>query len=244
LGNISPSQGDYFQATRGGGHGDYRNIVLGPGSAQELVDLTMLAFDYADTYRTPVIILQDGMMGQMMEPAVLPDPVDLKELPPKPWKLDGANGRPSRVIKSLYLDPVEEEKLNLTLMRKYEEITKTIQNAEVYRTDDAQMVLIAYGTAARIAKGAVNRAREMGMKVGLFRPISLWPYPTRSLKELCKSVKEFLVFEMSTGQMVEDVRLTLEGAGHIHFYGRPGGIISTPYEIAEVIRDIYQKESA
>lgn len=239
LGNISPSQGDYFQATRGGGHGDYRNIVLGPGSAQEMADLTIKAFNYSDQYRTPVMILQDGMMGQMMEPAIMPEPVNLKSLPPKPWKLGGADGRPSRIIKSLYLDPTEEEQINLNLARKYDEITNKIQSAETYLTDDAQLVVVAYGTAARIAKGAVNRVREMGMKVGLFRPITLWPFPTLMLKDLNKKIKDFLVFEMSNGQMVEDVRLSLEGNGKIHFYGRPGGVVSTPYEIAEVIEKEY-----
>jgi 2-oxoglutarate ferredoxin oxidoreductase subunit alpha len=239
LGNIAPSQSDYFQATRGGGHGDYRNIVLAPGSGQELVNLTMKAFHYSDEYRIPVIILQDGMMGQMMEPVIFPEPIDLDKLPPKPWKLDGANGRPSRIIRSLRLDPAEEEEFNWKMVRKQEKITEKIQRAETYLTDDARLVVIAYGTAARIAKGAVNQVREMGMKVGLFRPITLWPYPKQSLLEIRKGVNHFLVFEMSTGQMVEDVRLSLEGQGTVHFYGRPGGIISTPHEIAEVIRDVY-----
>jgi len=188
------------------------------------------------------MILQDGMMGQMMEPAVMPEPVDLKKLPPKPWKLDGADGRPSRIIRSLYLDPAEEERINLSLARKYEQITNDIQSAETYLTDDAQMVVVAYGTAARIAKGAVNRAREKGIKAGLFRPISLWPFPTRLLRELNKRIKDFLVFEMSTGQMVEDVRLSLEGNGNIRFYGRAGGVVSTPIEIAEKIEELYQKD--
>ncbi len=239
LGNIAPSQSDYFQATRGGGHGDYRNIVLAPGSGQELANLTIEAFHYSDEYRTPVIILQDGMMGQMMEPVIFPKPIDLNTLPPKPWKLDGANGRPSRIIRSLLLDPIEEEEFNWKMARRYEEITKKIQRVETYLTDDAHLVVIAYGTAARIAKGAVNRVREMGMKVGLFRPITLWPFPKQRLLELSRSVKNFLVFEMSTGQMVEDVKLSLEGHGTVHFYGRPGGVISTPHEIAEVIRGIY-----
>ncbi|MFC1534434.1 3-methyl-2-oxobutanoate dehydrogenase subunit VorB [Thermodesulfobacteriota bacterium] len=239
LGNIAPSQGDYFQATRGGGHGDYRNIVLGPASGQELADITMKAFDYADEYRTPVMILQDGMMGQMMEPVIFPEPVDLRQLPPKPWKLDGADGRPSRIIKSLLLDPSSEEELNWKLMRKYENITEEIQAAETYLTSDAQLVVIAYGTSARIAKGAINRVREKGLKAGLFRPITLWPFPKRSLVEISKSVNHFLVFEMSTGQMVEDVKLSLEGKGSVSFYGRPGGIISTPYEIASVIEETY-----
>ena len=239
LGNIAPSQGDYFQATRGGGHGDYRTIVLAPASGQELADIMEQAFDYADQYRTPVMILQDGMMGQMMEPVIFPDHVDVKNLPPKPWILDGANGRPSRIIKSLLLDPTEEEALNLKLAHKYSDITNKIQSAETYLTDDADLVVIAYGTAARIAKGAVNRVRELGKKVGLFRPITLWPFPKKGLLDINQTVNQFLVFEMSTGQMLEDVKLSLNGNGDVHFYGRPGGIISTPHEIAEVIQDIY-----
>jgi 2-oxoglutarate ferredoxin oxidoreductase subunit alpha len=239
LGNIAPSQGDYFQATRGGGHGDYRNIVLAPASGQELADLTVKAFEYADRYRTPVIILQDGMMGQMMEPVQFPEHVNITDLPPKLWKLDGADGRPSRVIKSLLLDTSEEEALNWRLMRRYEDISNDIQDAETYLTSDADIVIIAYGTAARIAKGAVNRVRETGIKAGLFRPVTLWPFPQRLLTETGKHVKDFLVFEMSTGQMVEDVRLTLAGTCNILFYGRPGGIISTPYEIAEKIKEIH-----
>ena len=238
LGNIAPSQGDYFQATRGGGHGDYRNIVLAPGSGQEIADLTAKAFEYADKYRTPVMILQDGMMGQMMEPVIFSDPVDPAKLPPKPWKLGGADGRPSRVIKSLLLDPLVEEALNWKLFHRYEEISKEIQAAETYMTSDADIAVIAYGTAARIAKGAVKRARQTGLKVGLFRPITLWPFPKDPLLEINKHIKAFLVFEMSTGQMVEDVRLSLEGRGKVHFYGRPGGPISTPHEIEGVIREI------
>jgi 2-oxoglutarate ferredoxin oxidoreductase subunit alpha len=240
LGNIAPSQGDYFQATRGGGHGDYRNIVLAPASGQELVDITIKAFDYADEYRTPVIILQDGMMGQMMEPVIFPEPIDLKNIPSKPWILNGADGRPSRVIKSLLLDPEAEEEFNWKLARKYEDITDKIQDAETYLTSDARLVLIAYGTAARIAKGAVNRVRDQGFKVGLFRPITLYPFPKRLLTYLGEGVRDLLVFEMSTGQMVEDVRLSIEGKRKIHFYGRPGGVVSTPHEIAEKIKEVYK----
>ena len=178
-------------------------------------------------------------MGQMMEPVIFPEPIPLKKLPPKPWKLDGANGRSSRIIKSLRLDTSVEEEFNWKLVRRYEMITRDIQGAETYLTSDAKLVVIAYGTAARIAKGAVNRAREMGLKVGLFRPITLWPFPKDVIVEMSKGVKDFLVFEMSTGQMVEDVRLSLEGRGNIHFYGRPGGIISTPSEIVEVIKEKY-----
>jgi 2-oxoglutarate ferredoxin oxidoreductase subunit alpha len=239
LGNIAPSQGDYFQATRGGGHGDYRTIVLAPSSGQELADLTRIAFDYADEYRTPVMILQDGMMGQMMEPVVFPEPLNPEDLPPKPWKLDGAKGRSSRTILSLLLDPLIEEELNLKLVRKYDDITNKIQNSDSYMTDDARLVVVAYGTSARIAKGAVNKVREMGLKVGLFRPITLWPFPKQSLVQLNRTVNDFLVFEMSTGQMIEDVKLSLEGRGNIHFYGRPGGVVSTPQEIADKIKEVY-----
>lgn len=242
LGNIAPAQGDYFQATRGGGHGDYRNIVLAPASGQELADLTRKAFDYADKYRTPVMILGDGLMGQMMEPVEFPDPIDLRELPPKPWILNGTEGRPSRIIKSLLLDTAIEEELNWKLVRKYEMITREIARAETYLTEDAQLVVIAYGTAARIAKGAIKRVREMGLKVGLFRPITLWPFPSCILVNMSRLVRDFLVFEMSTGQMVEDVKLSLEGRSNVHFYGRPGGIISTPDEIAKVINSLYHRQ--
>jgi len=242
LGNIAPTQGDYFQATRGGGHGDYRTIVLAPASGQELAVLTRKAFEYADAYRTPVFILGDGMMGQMMEPVEFPEPVDPSSLPPKPWILNGAKGRPSRIIKSLLLNTSVEEDHNWKLVRKYEKIEREISHAETYLTADARLVVVAYGTAARITKGAVKRARELGLKVGLFRPTTLWPFPKRALVEMSRHVKDFLVFEMSTGQMLEDVKLSLEGRGEIHFYGRPGGIISTPDEIAKVINTIYHRQ--
>lgn len=242
LGNIAPSQGDYFQATKGGGHGDYKNIVLAPGSGQELVDLTRKAFDYADNYRIPVIILGDGMMGQMMEPVEFPEPIDLSKLPPKPWKLDGAEGRPSKIIRSLLLDTSQEEEHNWKLMRKYEAIKREIAKAETYMANDAKLVVMAYGTAARIAKGAVRKVRELGLEVGLLRPITLSPFPDRTIVELSRFVKHFLVYEMSTGQMLEDVRLALEGRGHVHFYGRPGGIISTPDEIAKEINSLYHRQ--
>jgi len=242
LGNIAPAQGDYFQATRGGGHGDYRTIVLAPGSGQELADITRMAFEYADRYRIPVIILGDGMMGQMMEPVEFPDPIDPASLPPKSWVLDGAEGRPSRIIKSLILDTSAMEEHNWKLFRKYEVIDREIPEMEQFLTDDAHLAVIAYGTASRIAKGAIKRVREMGLKVGLLRPKTLWPFPKRILLQMSRTISDFLVFEMSTGQMVEDVKLSLEGRGRIHFYGRPGGIISTPDEIAKVINNIYFKE--
>lgn len=241
LGNIAPSQGDYFQATRGGGHGDYRNIVLAPASGQELADLTRSAFDFADKYRTPVMILVDGMIGQMMEPVAFPDPIDPSELPDKPWKLEGARDRAGRVIISLFLDAGVMEGLNWKLFRKYEAISRDIQSAESFFTDDARLVVIAYGTAARIVKGAIKALRETGIRVGLLRPLTLWPFPAQAIRDMSLTAQEFLVFEMSTGQMVEDVRLALEGRGHTHFYGRPGGTVPAPDEIAGVIKTLYQR---
>jgi len=242
LGNIAPSQGDYFQATRGGGHGDYRSIVLAPAHGQELADLTRMGFEYADRYRTPVTILADGMMGQMMEPVVFPDPIDPVELPPKPWVLDGARGRPSRIIKSLILDTVEMEEHNWKLARKYRIIADEIPRVETYMTEDARLVVIAYGTAARIARGGIKRARETGLKVGLLRPVTLWPFPERAIMEMSRLVKDFMVLEMNTGQMIDDVRLALEGRSSVHFYGRPGGIIPTPDEVAKAISSLYYRQ--
>jgi 2-oxoglutarate/2-oxoacid ferredoxin oxidoreductase subunit alpha len=243
LGNIAPAQGDYFQATKGGGHGDYHSIVLAPASGQEQADLTVKAFEFADRYRSPVIILIDGMMGQMMEPVILPEPMDLRSLPSKSYVLNGASQRPSRFIKSLILDTRDMEEHNWKLQRKYENITRDLILHENYLTDDANLVVIAYGTAARIAKGAIKRVRELGLKVGLLRPISLYPFPKGSIVELSRIVKHFLVFEMSTGQMVEDVKLSLEGRSKVHFYGRPGGIISTPDEISKVISSLYYRQN-
>ena len=242
LGNIAPSQSDYFQATRGGGHGDYRNIVLGPCSGQELADLTFGAFDLADRYRIPVIILGDGMLGQMMEPVEFQPEISQKKLAHKDWILTGAKGRPSRLIRSLLLDPVEEEELNWKLMRKYGKITKEEVKCELFEAGDAKMIIVAFGTAARIAKAAIRRTREQGMKVGLARPISLWPFPSKTIRDLSKRTRHFLVFEMNMGQMVEDVRLSLEGAGEVHFYGRPGGVVSTPLELSRVISSQYYKK--
>jgi 2-oxoglutarate ferredoxin oxidoreductase subunit alpha len=243
LGNIAPAQGDYFQATRGGGHGDYRVIVLAPAYGQEIADMTRQAFDLADHYRTPVMILGDGMMGQMMEPVLFPDPVEPSSLPKKEWIVNGSRGRGSRVILSLLLDPPTEEEHNWKLARKYQAITETIPDQEMYLTDDAELVVVAYGTAARIAKGAVHRVRQSGLKVGLYRPKTLWPFPSKPLAKLCDHVGQFLVFEMSTGQMVEDVRLAVEGRREVSFYGRPGGVVSTPEEVAAIVSSAYHGKS-
>jgi 2-oxoglutarate ferredoxin oxidoreductase subunit alpha len=239
LGNIRPSQGDYFQATRGGGHGDYRTIVLAPATGQELADLTMAAFDLADKYRNPAMILADGMMGQMMEPVIFkkPKPRQYNEK----FMLRGAGKGKSKFIRGLLLDPIDSEEHNWKLARKYEVITKNEPLHEEYKMDDAQMVIVAYGTAARIAKGAIKRLREQGMKVGLFRPITLWPFPEQQLRSLSSKIKHFLVFEMSTGQMLEDVRLALQGYADIKFHGRPGGAVPTPAELANVIARVYER---
>jgi 2-oxoglutarate ferredoxin oxidoreductase subunit alpha len=240
LGNIRPSQGDYFQATRGGGHGDYRTVVLAPATGQELADLTMDAFDLADKYRTPVMILADGMMGQMMEPVVFkkPKPRQYSEK----FMLRGAGTGKSKFIRGLLLDPIDSEAHNWKLARKYKVIADNETLFEEHRVDDAELVIVAYGTAARIAKGAIKRLRGQGMKIGLFRPITLWPFPEMKLRALSSKIKNFLVFEMSTGQMLEDVRLALQGYANIEFHGRPGGAVPTPSQLANVVARMYDKK--
>ncbi len=240
MGNISPAQSDYFQATRGGGHGDYRTIVLAPGSVQELTTVVPLAFDLADKYRNPVLILGDGMLGQMMEP------VDFDDLvrPPdyeKDYMLTGAKDRPARKVHSLIFDTKLQEEHNWKLQRKFQLMEQNEVRYETYLIDDAEMIVVAYGIGARIAKGAIKRLRQDNLKVGMIRPITLWPFPAKALREMAKTVGDFFVFEMSTGQMVEDVRLALEGSAQIHLYGRPGGVIPMPVELYRIIsRHYYQ----
>jgi 2-oxoglutarate ferredoxin oxidoreductase subunit alpha len=239
LGNIAPAQSDYFQATRGGGHGDYRTIVLAPGTGQELVDLTIRAFDLADKYRNPVIILADGMMGQMMEPVVFPEMIDPKTLPPKDWTLTGAKDRASRIILSLLLDPPTLEEHNWKLYRKYEEVERHEVDYDGWLLDDAEMAVVAYGTMARIAKGAVRRVRELGLPVGILRPRTLYPFPTQAVADLARNVQHIIVFEMSFGQMLEDVKLAAAERCDVSFYGRPGGVVPTPEELSQVITSHY-----
>lgn len=242
MGNISPAQSDYMQATRGGGHGDYKTIVLAPGSVQELTEIVPLAFDLADEYRNPVIILGDGMLGQMMEPVSFDDMKPKKDYP-KDYILTGAKGRPSRMVRSLLFDTKEEEEHNWKLFRKYQRMEQNEVRYETFMVDDAEMVVIAYGIGARIVKGAIKRLRQEHLKVGMLRPITLWPFPAKKMQEMVKHVSDFFVFEMSTGQMIEDVRLALEGKGHIHFYGRPGGAIPTPVDLFRIIsRHYYQAQ--
>jgi 2-oxoglutarate ferredoxin oxidoreductase subunit alpha len=237
LGNIAPSQGDYFQATRGGGHGDYRTIVLGPSSVQELVDLMPLAFDLADQYRTPVVVLADGILGQMMEPVAFQKNPG-RELPPKDWALTGAQGREQNIVRSLWLKEGVLEELNYKLQARYEQIQKNEVLYEQYGIDDAEIVVVAYGIAARIVRGAVDKAREEGIKVGWIRPITLWPFPTEQISRAAEQFRIFLTVEMSLGQMVEDVKLAVAGKAPVLFYGRPGGGVPTVEEILDKIKEL------
>ena len=237
LGNIAPSAADYFQATRGGGHGDYRTPVLAPAGCQELADLTSVAFDIADNYRTPVMLLGDGLMGQVMEPVVFPDFIDLEDLPKKDWILDGCKDREPRALFSMLLGQDGQlYKHNLHLQEKYDQITENELRWETQTRDDDEMIIVAYGTAARIAESAIEELRAENLNVGLFRPITLWPYPMAVLRELASKVSKVAVFELCMGQMVEDVVLSVGDRAEIHFYGLPGGIIPTPADVADFLR--------
>lgn len=238
LGSIAAAQSDYFQATRGGGHGDYRTIVLAPSSVQELADFTHRAFDLADKYLMPVIILGDGMLGQMMEPVEFNHEAP-EVLPVRNQAMRGARGRPSKIIKTFTSNPSELEELNWSLFRRYQLIQEQETTWENTMTDDAYLIVVAFGIGARIAKGAIKNLRTMGMKVGLFRPITLWPFPAKELQELAKQTRYFLDFELNMGQMIDDVKLALGDKAEVVFYGRPGGVIATPSEIQRVITRFY-----
>jgi len=229
LGDIQPSQGDYFQATKGGGHGDYHLIVLSPSTVQEATELTILAFDLADRYRNPVLIFADGLLGQMMEPVSLQE----REITydNSSWALTGAKDREPRQVTSFNIDPYGLEKMNLELQKKYREIEAKEVRYEEYLTEDAEILIVAHGTVGRIAKSVVKMARESGLKSGLFRPISLYPYPYEALSNLSERASLILVVEMSSGQMLEDVKLATCGKTRIEFYGRMAGVVPTPEEI-------------
>jgi len=237
LGNIAPSQGDYFQATRGGGHGDYRTIVLGPSTVQELADCVPLAFDLADQYRMPVLVLADGILGQMIEPVVL-DKKPRRKLPPKDWALTGADNREQNIVRSLWLGDGVLEKLNYKLQAKYKQIQKEEVLLEQYEVEDAEIIVVAYGVSARIARSAVNKARDEGIKAGLIRPITLWPFPTEQLNKAADEFRIFLTVEMSCGQMVEDVKLAVAGKAPVVFYGRAGGVVPSVEEVLERIKQL------
>lgn len=237
LGGIQPAQSDYFQATKGGGHGDYHLFVFAPASVQEMVDLVMESFDIADYYRNPVMILGDGILGQMMEPVEFKAPKQ-RELQPKDWATTGCAGRKPNIINSLSLVAEELEKHNWRLQRKYQQMKNNEQRWELFQCEDAELVLVAYGTTARIAKSVVNQLREQGIKAGLLRPITIFPFPEKAFAQLPKEVKAFLTVEMSAGQMVEDVRLAVNGKAPVHFYGRTAGIVPTPAEIIIKAKEI------
>ena len=238
LGGIQPSQSDYWQATKALGHGDFQLLVYAPSTVQEMVDLVSDAFDTADKYRVPAMILADGMIGQMMEPVVLPENKD-KTPVEKPWAACGHKGeRKHNIVNSLYLKPDNLEKLINERYERYEIIKANEQRAEEYLVDDADLVLVAYGASSRVVRSAVNMAREMGLKVGMVRPISLWPFPTDAIKKAADTAKSLLVVEMSMGQMVDDVKLAINCCKPVHFYGRTGGIIPTPKEVLGEIQKI------
>lgn len=237
LGGIQPSQSDYWQATKALGHGDYQLLVYAPCSVQEMVDKVTLAFDMADEFRMPAMILADGLLGQMMEPVTFPE--RKTELPPKPWATNGHGfKREHNIVNSLYLVPEELENSILDRYKRYEVIKANHTEAESYLCDDADIVVTAYGAAARVAKSAVNRARAMGIKAGLFRPITLWPFPVNEINEACKNAKALLDVEMSMGQMIEDVKLAVNCSKPVHFFGRTGGVIPSPDEILGEIKKL------
>ncbi|MCL5408944.1 MAG: 3-methyl-2-oxobutanoate dehydrogenase subunit VorB [Candidatus Omnitrophica bacterium] len=235
LGDVTPSQSDYFQTTRGGGHGDYRTIALSPWTIQEIYDFTFLAFDLADRYRNPVLIHSDGLLAQLYESVKLRHPQ--KRFIKKPWAVTGCDGRKPNSIKSLFLTPGVLETHNWKLARKYEKIESKEVRFETYYCNDMNYLLVSFGTCARIAKEAVEKARMEGVKIGLFRPVTLWPFPYKELSEQIKKVKKILVVEMNLGQMLEDVKISAsKWNGKIFFYGRPGGGIPDPKEIYREIK--------
>lgn len=239
LGGIQPSQSDYWQATRAMGHGDHRLVVFAPATVQEMADLIYDAFDVADKYRTPVMILADGMLGQMMEPVELREAISPEDLPAKDWTTEGhKNKRPHNIVNSLYLTAEDLEDLNVERYQRYKQIEETEQRAETFLTEDAEIVLVAFGATSRICRSAVRAARDEGIKAGLIRPITLWPFPEEAIKATLPTAKAYLSVEMNMGQMVDDVRLVVNGTHPVDFYGRTGGVIPTPDEVLGKIREI------
>ncbi|MDR0942996.1 MAG: 3-methyl-2-oxobutanoate dehydrogenase subunit VorB [Ruminococcus sp.] len=237
LGGIQPSQADYFQATRALGHGDSRVIVYAPNSVQEMVNVVNNAFNLADEYRMPAMILADGLLGQMMEPVEFPE-TETAEVK-KPWATNGHGGsREHNIVNSLYLKPDVLEKSILERDKRYKDIEAKHTTAESFLCDDAELVIVAYGATARVCKSAVNASRAKGIKAGLFRPVTLWPYPKKELVAASSNAKTLLTVEMSTGQMIEDVKLAIECKKPVEFYGRTGGIIPTPAEVLAQIEKI------
>ncbi len=235
LGSIQPSQQDYWQATRAMGHGDFQLIVYAPSTVQEMADYVYLAFDKADEYRTPVMILADGLLGQMMEPVVLPP--EKGELPDKPWATNGHKGkREHNIANSLYLQADKLESKLIERAERYETIKATEQRSQAEQCEDAEIVVVAFGASARIARSAVKAARAEGIKAGLLRPITLWPFPVDAIRATLSTAKSYLSVEMNMGQMVDDVRLAVAGERPVGFYGRAGGMIPTPEAVLDAIR--------
>ncbi len=236
LGNIAPEQGDYHQVVWGGGHGNYKNIVLAPNSVQEMCDLTVLAFELADKYRGPVFILSDGATGQMMEPVSFPDTA--VAAPKKDWTVGVGEGPRKNLVSSIFLDGDELEAHNLHLQEKYAEITKNEVRFEEYRIEDADLVAVGFGIVARVLRSAIDQLRKEGLKIGLLRPITLWPFPEQKLRKLAETdrIGKFVTVEMNNGQMVKDVKLAIEGRKPVEFYGRMGGNIPTVTEVADALK--------
>ncbi|MDD5085327.1 MAG: 3-methyl-2-oxobutanoate dehydrogenase subunit VorB [Candidatus Omnitrophica bacterium] len=241
LGNVWPAQSDYFQATKGGGHGDYHLIVLAPATVQEAFDMTKEAFDLADRYRNPVMILGDGILGQMMESFEMKPAKTRQPSRKKDYILDGCKGRKPRVIQSLFLEEGMLERLNDKLQAKYRRIERELVRYEELNTNDADLILVAYGSSSRIARAVMRDARVKGLKIGFFRPMTLWPFPTEAMRKLAKPKRAFLVIEMSAGQMVEDVRLSIEGRAPVYFYGRSGGGIPSEEAVFAEVRKALKK---
>ncbi len=238
LGGIKPTQADYFQATRGGGHGDYRTLVFAPGNVQEMFDFTVMAFELADKYRNPAMILADAILGQMREPATLVPEHPPVEYDKSGWILNGAHGRPSRNIRSMYLEGDDQEELNYVLQKKYEQMEQEEPRHEERGTEDADRIVIAFGTSARIAMTSIREAREEGLRAGLFRPITLYPFPKQALRALTKRVKKILVVEMNCGQMLEDVLAFVPQDVTVAFHGRPGGGVPTHTDILAKLKEL------
>jgi len=243
LGGIQPSQADYWMATRATGHGDGHVFVLAPYTVQEMADLTRKAFELGDKYLMPVMILADGLLGQMMEPVEMPEPINPADLPPKPWAVTGTHGeREHNIVNTLYLQAQVLEDKIIKRKERYDLIKETEQMAQLEQTEDAELIVVAYGASARIVRSAVNMARKEGIKVGLIRPITLWPFITKAIDAACDTVKAFLCVELNTGQMLDDVRLAVAGRRPVSFFGHTGGIVPTPAEVLVAIKKAYAGE--
>lgn len=239
LGSIQPAQQDYWQATHAMGHGDFHILVFAPASVQEMADLIIRAFDEADKYRMPAMILADGLLGQMMEPVSFPEHVDTDKYDKSDWACTGHKmSRKHHIINSLYIEADKCEAVVRKRFERYKIVEENLHEAESYLTDDADIIVTGYGASARVAKTAVNEARKLGIKAGLFRPVTLWPFPKAEINKAVENAKQVLCVEMSMGQMVDDVRLAIECSRPVHFFGRCGGVIPSPGEVLEEIKKL------